>query len=150
MKKNITALFVLLTLLLSCQKNPEKIERECLIQAIEHIGVSPRYQWVIVLPGLGCHGCIQETEYFMKTHLDDERILFILTNTSSLKILEQKTEIRIAEHPNIYVDRDNLFHLPTANTVYPCIIELKEGKILNHSFQSPRSAALDKLDKKLQ
>ena len=40
--------------------------------------------------------------------------------------------------------------MPTGNAIYPCIIELEEGKISNHSFQSPSIPSLYKLGKKLK
>ena len=68
-------------------------------------------------------------------------LLFVLTNLSSVKILQLKTGITIDEHPNIYVDRDNAFYITTNNRIYPCVIELEDGKIVSHSYQSPRSTA---------
>ncbi|MDR0395096.1 MAG: hypothetical protein LBH77_08080 [Tannerella sp.] len=73
-----------------------------LSKAIERMDTDCDYQWIMVLPGLGCHGCIQEAEVFMQQYITDRRILFVLTNISSLKILQQKTEVRIDEHSNIY------------------------------------------------
>ena len=103
--KKIKILVTIAFLLISCQQNIEKIEKEYLDKAIKEANVESNYQWVVILPGLGCHGCIQEAEYFMSKHITDKRILFVLTNISSLKILQQKTEIRIDEHTNIYIDR---------------------------------------------
>ena len=96
------------------------------------------------MPGLGCNGCIQEAEAFMKTHVTDKRILFVLTNLSSLKILQLKIGIKIDEHDNILVDKNGLFEITTNNRIYPCIIEMKEGKVVSHSFQSPRNEAFFK------
>ena len=59
----------------------------------------------------------------------------------------QKTNIKINDYPNIYIDRDNHFKLPTKNGIYPCIIQLSDGKLLNYSFQSPTSAAFFTLEK---
>jgi len=140
-------LFLFLTV--SCQQNSEKIEKDIFTKAIERLKIDDKYQWLVVLPGLGCHGCIQEGEYFMKTHIDDERILYVLTKVSSLKILQQKTEIRIDEHSNIFIDRENLFQIPTSNTIYPCVIQLKNGKVFSHSFQNPSNDAFRQLEERL-
>lgn len=85
----------------------------------------------------------------MENHIADERILFVLTKVSSLKILQQKTNVRIDEHRNIHVDKENLFYIPTDNSIYPCVIQLKNGKLLKHSFQSPQNAAFYQLENQL-
>ena len=142
-------LWVFLIFMFACGQNPEKIEANSFAQAIEQIKVGSQYQWIVVLPGLGCHGCIQEAEDFMKNHIEDERILFVLTKVSSLKILQQKIDIRIDEHSNIYVDREDLFNIPTNNAIYPCVIQIKDDKVFTHSFQNPSNAALWKLEEQL-
>ena len=149
MKIIIKYLPLLMILLTGCQQNQGKKEIEIYSKAIEEIKVDSQYQWIVVLPGLGCNGCIQEAEVFMKNNIDDERILFVLTKISSLKILQQKTGVRIDEHTNIHVDRDDLFNITTNNAIYPCVIQLRNGKIFTHSYQKPSNAALWKLEEHL-
>jgi thioredoxin-related protein len=154
MKKNIIIIIWIVSVIIvvtSCNnnKNPEKTELNFLTHAIEQIQADGQYQWVVILPGMGCHGCIQEGEFFMKDYITNRQILFVLTKTSSLKILQQKTEIRISEHPNIYVDKYNLFDIPTENKIYPCVVYLKEGKIIKHSFQSPGNPTIYQLEEEL-
>ena len=145
MKKNVTALILLTLSLTCCQQRTEKIEEKYLNKAIKEANVDSNYQWLVILPGLGCHGCMQEAEYFMTRYIGNEHILFVLTNISSLKILQQKIEVRIDEHTNIYVDRENLFDIHTNNRIYPCVVQLKDGKVFNHSFQSPQNDAFYQL-----
>ena len=83
LNKYITnVLFLGLLLFASCE---DKIEKIFLSNAIEQLSVNQQYEWVILLPGMGCHGCIQEAEFFMKKHISNEKILFVLTNIESLK-----------------------------------------------------------------
>jgi hypothetical protein len=133
----------------SCAKSPEKREHTYLIHAVEQINVAPNYQWMVILPGMGCHGCIQEGEFFMKKYVGNQDVLFVLTRFSSLKILQQKTGITINEYSNIYVDRDNLFSFPTGNSIYPCIVWLKDGKVVKHMFQSPQNNAFLQMEELL-
>ena len=133
----------------SCD-NVHQIETESLKNALVHISNSGNYDWIVVLPGAGCHGCIQEGEYFAKQNISNSRILFVLTNISSLKIFQQKTGIVIKEHDNILVDRNNLFYLKTNNAIYPYIIELKNGAMAGYKFQSPQSAAFQELNSHLK
>lgn len=152
MKKNILKILVfLLTLfLVSCKAGTEKDEMKYLTDALGQLNIDHQFDWVVVLPGLGCHGCIQEGEFFMKENISNTKILFVLTNISSLKILQQKINIRVSDHSNIYVDRDNLFKITTENAIYPCIIQMKNGMILQYSFQSPKTTAFYNLRKHLK
>ena len=122
-------------------------EKEFLTNAIKQLNITSQCEWIVILPGLGCHGCIQEGEFFMKENIQNTNILFVLTNISSLKIFQQKTDIKINDYLNIYIDRNNHFKLPTKNAIYPCIIQMSGGKLLNYSFQSPTSAAFLTLEK---
>jgi len=150
MKIFISIICVILVIIIGCQQNQGKREIAAYNEAIEQIKVDSRYQWIVVLPGLGCNGCIQEAEVFMKNHIDDERILYVLTKISSLKILQQKTGIRIEEHTNIFVDRGNLFDIPTNNAIYPCVIQIRNGIIFMYAHQKPSNPALWQLEEKLK
>lgn len=60
--------------------------------------------------------------------------------------MQQKIGIKIGEHPNAYPDREDVFNIPSENSIYPCIIHLKNGKITDHEFQSPKNGyAFNKL-----
>lgn len=138
--------------LFSCKEDITKQEKAFLTHAIEMLPNVDRqaYDWIVILPGLGCHGCIQDGEYFMQQNVENPKIFYVLTNLSSLKIFQQKTGITIKDHPNIYVDRDNQFVVPTNNAIYPCVIQLKEGQIAEHTFQSPQTVIFQQLKRHLK
>lgn len=139
---------IILFIISSCKKSTKEIETACLRTAIEKLKVDDHTKWIVVLPGLGCQGCIQEAEVFMRDYVINSDILFVLTNISSLKILQQKIGVQIRDYPNVYIDRNNLFSIPTDNSIYPCIIKVENSKITTHEFQSPQnSAAFMKLKK---
>jgi hypothetical protein len=123
----------------SCKKSNKEIETFYLNSAVKQLSVNNTYKWAVILPGLGCNGCIQEGEAFMKEFVSNPDILFVLTKISSLKILQHKINIDIGDHRNIYIDRENLFDIPTNNAIYPCIIRLKKGEIESVEFQCPRT-----------
>lgn len=132
----------------SCFNNKKNvsqdIEKENLLFAIESIKID-EFQWIVILPGLGCHGCIQEAEIFMKEYIENEQILFVLTKVESIKILQQKIGFSIKDRDNVYIDRNNVFEIKSENGIYPCVIRLEDGKIKNYSFQSPGNPAFDTL-----
>jgi hypothetical protein len=55
----------------SCKESVKETERACLADAISKIMIDDTYKWVVILPGLGCHGCIQEAEFFMMEHIEN-------------------------------------------------------------------------------
>lgn len=137
---SITSIFIFL-FFISCKEKTEKIEKNFLSKSLEQIDIPLNYQWIVIIPGAGCHGCIQEGELFMKRNIENHNILYILTKTSSVKILQQKTGIHLNEYSNVYLDTKKQFDIPTDNAIYPCIVKLKNGKVLSHSFQSPGTNA---------
>lgn len=145
------ALLISVILLASCKENAASSERESLTSALDALKIDTQlYDWIVVLPGLGCHGCIQDGEYFMQQNVENPKIFYVLTNLSSLKIFQQKTGITIKDHPNIFVDRENLFVVPTNNSIYPCVIQLREGEIAEHTFQSPQTVIFQQLKRHLK
>lgn len=149
MKKYIYILlgYLLLgTIVSSCNRKSTFDEENFFINAIDHAQISNSYKWIVIIPGAGCSGCIQEGEFFMKNYVNNDKILFVLTNLSSLKILQSKTGVKIKEHSNIYIDRDNNFYLPTINSVYPCVIRMEKGRMTKFSFQTPQTTALYDLE----
>lgn len=151
--KKVRYIFILTALSLiiaSCEKSKEEIEADYVDGFISNLDVNDGFKWVVVLPGLGCHGCIQTAEVFMQEHIGNEDILFVLTQTKSIKLLESKIEVKLAGRSNIRIDRERSFDLPSENVIYPCIIDVKNGEFLTHQFQSPSNEGFEKLEKKLQ
>lgn len=148
MKKIILKIAIVLLIIagVSCKKNIKEQEAVFFSEAINQIDILPTHKWVVVLPGVGCHGCIQEGESFMQEYITQTDILFVLTKTESLKILQKKIGITIKNHSNIIIDREDIFNVRTDNRIYPCIIELENGTLKKHAFQSPEnSIAFEKL-----
>ena len=141
MKNRYTIIIIMLlvSIMISCNKTENEIESSYLENSVEKLSLDPIVKWIVILPGLGCHGCIQEGEVFMQEHVNNKNILFVLTNIESLKILQKKTGVNIKEHSNIYVDRNAEFNVPTDNSIYPCIIQIVNGKLKGHQFQSPKN-----------
>lgn len=141
-----TILLSLTVLSFSCNKSIQEKEKDQLMDAVDNIAINKNTDWIVVLPGLGCSGCIQEAEDFLKKNSNNKRIFFVLTKIESLKILQQKTGVKIAEHSNVLIDRADQFIVPTDNSIYPCIIKFTDGKFVSHEFQSPdNSNAFEKL-----
>ena len=149
MKKSVIIYLLCIMYMCGSCKNEEHREREYLNDVLAEYPQLTKYSWLIIIPGAGCNGCIQESEYFLKKYVSEKSLCFVLTNISSIKILQQKTSVKIKEHPNVYVDRDNVFLLPTNNSIYPCIAEVRNGIVVSVEFQSPQTSALHNLEESL-
>lgn len=146
MKYTVKCYYLMLTMALfflcHCnfvKKSDADAETQFIYAGIKKVNLGTTEEWIVILPGLGCNGCIQEGEAFMRDYIDSTNIFFILTKVQSLKILQQKIEKKISGRPNIFIDKDGIFNLPTHNVIYPCIVQLKEGNILKIQFQSPEN-----------
>ena len=141
MKHQFTILSLLcLFLFLSCEKTDKERETLSISNAMEQLKLNEKPTWVVILPGLGCTGCIQEGEAFVKDNITNPKIFFVVTQLQSLKILQQKIGKKIEGLPNVFIDTKNKFVIPTSNGIYPCIVQLKNGKIIEHEFQSPSNS----------
>ena len=150
MKFKIFTILLSALFFLSCNKTEVEIENEYLVNKVNGFSKINGQKWLVILPGLGCKGCIQEAEQFMKNNVKNKNVFFVLTKVESLKLLSQKTGINISDHKNIYVDRENYFNLPSNNTIYPLIIEMDKGEMKSYEFQSPKNGlAFSKLSEKL-
>jgi len=132
-------------LLFSCKMSEMDIEREHIRAMLENENISKKAKWIVILPGLGCHGCIKEGEMFLVEQINNDEIFIVLTNIESLKILQHKLGIQVDKHNNIYVDRDDQFRFTTGNNIYPCVVYLNDGRYESHEFQAPRNNAFHKL-----
>ena len=148
--KTLLAIILIFILSVSCKKGEKELERDYIDIIIKKVNISNSTKWMIILPGLGCHGCIREGEVFMRDNINNKNILFVLTKIESLKILQKKIEINVKKYSNIYIDNKEGFNIPTKNSGYPCIAYIENGELISHEFQSPGNNAFDTLRKQLR
>lgn len=148
---NLAVCLVLCSSISCSKKSQHEVELDYFKSLVKELHLKEGIKYIVILPGLGCNGCIQEGEVFMKEFVNNKNILFILTNIESLKILQQKIGVDIKQHSNIHIDKENMISIPTDNKVYPCIIKLESGDIKTYEFQSPmNSKAFLKLKSRIQ
>lgn len=105
----------------------------------------------IIIPEGGCGGCIASGITFIKEYKDffsseQQENLVIFTSINSLKILKRNFEEDEWYNLNKIVDTDNLYTLTGDNRIYPLILTLDNGIIINAMFQSPGSDAFSQID----
>jgi len=146
---NILSAFLFISCIgIGCkEKTAKEKEAEYLNNVVSKIGSAGQYKWVVILPGLGCHGCIQEGEAFMQKNIGNKNIYFVLTKVESLKILQNKINVKVQDHTNIFLDKDNAIRIPSDNNIYPCIIQMNGENLKDYQFQAPyNSQAFAKLE----
>lgn len=131
---------ILILIICSCEQNKNNNEIDWLYHEIKSIPGYAEKSIIIILPSLGCNGCIQEGEKFMSEYIKRKDVLFILTNIESLKHLGLKIGLSLEEYDNVIIDRENKFLGNSNNNIYPLLITMKDGKILHHEYQSPANS----------
>lgn len=134
-----------------CERSPAEMEAVYIENRVAELAPTSDKKWIVVLPGLGCKGCIQEGEEFLKNYVSYDNILFVLTKVESIKLLQQKVGHNLVGRSNIIIDHTDSFELPSKNSIYPLIIELDNSKMKAYQFQSPEnSVAFSRLGDEIQ
>ena len=146
--KNIL-IFIIIILLTGtipgCNKNRD--EKAFLSSLRDSVSLSPDV--VVLVPRTGCGGCITYTEEFIEKNVKDSRILFVLGNIVSERLLRERIG-NIQNNTNVIVlnSSDQLFGRIIKQ--YPRIIYLNNWKIKKIEDQSPDNNAIDHLKKYLK
>lgn len=82
------------------------------------------YSHIVVIPELGCGGCISEAENFFRENRE-QNILFIFTKISSMKEIRLRLG-RMIDQKNVLIDNEQLYvSKEEAINVYPIIIDIR-------------------------
>ncbi len=85
---------------------------------------------VLILPSSGCSGCIRGAERYFMDHVNDDSLLFILTEVHSLKMLKIRFGSGIIFNENVYIDTLNYFYpYHFEEVIYPYIGDVSNGKL---------------------
>lgn len=95
-----------------------------------------KYNYVIIIPGAGCSGCISEAESFFLENKNDS-IFFVFTKTNSIKHLKLRIGESIKKN-NMHIDHDNIFlHYDINKNLYPLIFNLKDKNNIKYDYLNP-------------
>lgn len=103
---------------------------------------------VMILPKIGCTGCISSAETFVKDHVTMYKNEFgiILTDVVSLKTLRIKLGEDLIGLDNMAVDSGNYFSSKELKSLYPTLVYRHGGEITSVEYVSPEMPlALDSL-----
>ena len=154
MKKKYSILVCLIILTLSCNQQNEEVKS--LINEFHRnkIVFNESTKYVVILPEVGCGGCISEGVGFIKKNLkkidcDNKEVEIIFTSIMSKKLMLRELDILSLEEHCFEIDEINKYRIDNSKSIYPLILYLKKGKIVRMEFQSPDNPnAFNKLESK--
>ncbi|MFY0593331.1 hypothetical protein [Roseivirga sp.] len=93
---------------------------------------------LVVIPRTGCSGCIGTADHFYKeANYDPTKVQFIFTRIPSVKTLKIRLGKDISEKDYVYIDQEGTFSKGKLDSIYPLIIQLSNGEVLDIEFLSP-------------
>lgn len=95
------------------------------------INESDSYDYVVLIPGSGCSGCITNAENYFIENVSNLRTKFIFTKILSKKELALKLGIDNLQRKNVLLDSLNYFYLSSyEERIYPYIMQLTNNKVM--------------------
>lgn len=106
------------------------------------IKFSENTKYLIILPEVGCGGCISEGTDFIKKNIErfncnNDELRAAFTSIKSKKLLLRALEIDSFDNYCFEIDEDNKYRINNPKSIYPLILYLNKGKINHIEFQSP-------------
>lgn len=87
------------------------------------------FERILVVPSVGCTGCISEAETFFKENYDKEEYLYIFTSIGDLKLLKIKLSDSLLNRTNVLLDYDNTLTNIGFTSIYPSEAKIKGNNI---------------------
>lgn len=95
------------------------------------------YSEIIIIPGVGCGGCIQKAQLDFQNN-NNPKTLYVFTNIVDLKIFKHEISYNTIEKDNVYLDLNDKFSEIGLISIYPQKIFWKNGdlysKVLSNSI----------------
>lgn len=142
-------LFTIILIILNVCFNACENKDENTIQAIDYyqeknISFGKDLELCIVLPEVGCGGCIDSGVFFFKANKEafsknQKKHLIVFTAVKSKKMLLRSLEVSSLGDYNCILDEKNDYLIDGNNSIYPLVLFLKDGAIYKAEYQSPNS-----------
>ncbi len=99
-------------------------------------------EFCIVLPEVGCAGCISGALYNILENKSSfsngqKKNLIVFTAVNSRKMLLRNMQVDSFSELNCIVDLENKYLLETNDKIYPIMMTIKNGKVTKAIIQSP-------------
>ncbi len=135
---------IISVLLISCEKKDGQLEQVKRLYAERGIVFDKEIETCLVLPEVGCGGCIAGGVNFLldnkeKFSSKQKKNIVMLTAIHSKKLLYRNLEINSPDELNCIIDSGNKYLVKGHNKLYPMVLKLDNGNIESVEFQSPET-----------
>lgn len=129
-------LFILLFSISSCTTKEKDYTEKVLRTFIKNnVNIKP-YTHIVIIPNIGCGGCISEAEHFFQEN-KEENILFVFTKIRSLKELRLRHG-KDLERNNVLLDEKQQYASDKEEiNIYPIIIDIRNKSKYEWHFLEP-------------
>lgn len=139
--KKVILLFFLFGFM-SCHHETEFVDNLKKLYAERDISFDKATEFCVVLPEVGCSGCISGCIYQILTNKalfdnTQRKNMIVFTSINSKKMLRRNMQVDSIEEFNCVIDSLDAY-LPEGNDrIYPLFIKLENGEIVDAVVQSP-------------
>lgn len=77
---------------------------------------------IIIIPDVGCTGCISSAQKYFHKNIDNENNLFVFTKISDLKMFKEVVNEGLWSRNNILIDSTDLVINYGIDSIYPLLI----------------------------
>lgn len=97
---------------------------------VEHKKNQSDFENILIIPGVGCSGCISQAEYFFHDNMHDDNHLFIFTGIEDIKMFKFQIADSLWDNENVIVDKNNKIMDSGYDSVYPCYLKVGERNVV--------------------
>lgn len=90
-------------------------------------------EYLLIIPGAGCQGCINEAVYSIKENADNpiiQRGIIVFTEIIDFKTFRNRVGDQFLAMDNIILDKDNVIFLSETESIYPMIYKIRNDDII--------------------
>lgn len=136
---NLVLMFLSLGLVSSCQTSPRDtaalesvVSKKDLVHAFAGKPIKlAKDRRILIIPGVGCGGCITQAQRYFVQHSEDRSIVFVFTGIDDMKIFEQEVPSHYWLQDNVVIDSLNYLMEHGFTSDYPSwLVELEDGYAL--------------------
>jgi len=125
--------FIHLLFLLLCFSCSQRDNYDDQIKSKDFIGFlnkwhfdDKRFKKIIVIPGVGCGGCISDAQTTFTKNYKDNSTLYIFTSIADLKLFKNSLPNDAFDYGNVILDLENILPDIGFKSIYPSIIDIQE------------------------
>jgi hypothetical protein len=94
----------------------------------ENDKIPEEFERILIIPGVGCQGCITGAQRYFYEHHNDSSILYVFTGITDIKMFKNEIDQTYLNNNNVIVDIDNNMAVIGFHSIYPGYLGKKRAK----------------------